>query len=179
MKQLTLDELQKHCLDVSIPKGIDEITNKSNYMVYILTFNEKAIVLGHGKKNRASVIFDDKDNITSNHFKALLVRLYHLFGNGQFERYIIKCKDKEEAKKVEKNLHNIFGGNTKNIPPEIEEKLFESIDKKSVTHLVLKMALMSSFDGLSDLYKWHNAGILNDVIWDEISQRLQLSATCP
>lgn len=42
------------------------------YMVYVLGFNDVAIVTGHGRQQRAKVIFDDLAHITSEHFKTLL-----------------------------------------------------------------------------------------------------------
>ena len=73
-------------------------------MVYILVFNNNPIVLGHGQRNRSKVIFDNENQITSSHLKALFVRLYNLYGNGEFNRYIISCQNKDEAKKIEVKL---------------------------------------------------------------------------
>jgi len=156
------------------PLTIKDIPNKG-YMVYILIFNSNPIVLGRGQRNRAKVIFDNENQITSNHFKALLVRLYNLYGNGKFERYIINCQNKEVAKEVENNLHRQVGGNNRSIPTEIRIQLFDGLDPNSVSYLVLEIALHSSFDGLSDIRKWRAAGILSDVTWIEISQRLRLN----
>lgn len=156
------------------PLTINDIPN-NGYMVYILVFNSNTIVLGHGQRNRAKVIFDNENQITSSHLKALFVRLYNLFGNGEFERYIINCQSKEEAKEIEKNLHAQIGGNNRNIPNEIRNQLFNGLEPNSVSYLVLEIALRSSFDGLSDIRKWRADGILSDVIWDEISQRLRLN----
>jgi hypothetical protein len=41
-------------------------------------------------------------------------------------------------------------------------------------YLILEIALLSSFDGLSDLKKWRTNGILNDEIWGEVANRLRL-----
>ena len=50
---------------IQIPMSIkDFIPNK--YYVYILTLDNRPIVVGHGKQNRAKIIFDDIDHITSN-----------------------------------------------------------------------------------------------------------------
>ncbi len=156
------------------PMNLDEIPN-SGYLVYILIYNNKPIVLGHGKKNRAKVILDNVNHITRNHLKALFVRLYNLFGDGQFERYLISCQNKEEAKYIENNLHRQIGGNNRNIPAEIRNHLFHGLDPNSVSYLLLEIALRSSFDGLSDIRKWRADGILSDDIWADISQRLQLN----
>lgn len=158
---------------IIIPNSLNEIP-QNGYMVYILTYNEKPIVLGHGRKNRARVIFDNVDQITTSHFKTLLVRLHILFGNGNFAHYIITCNSKDEAKQVENNLHKTIGGNKREVPQEILKKLFDNIHKDSMTYLVLQIALRSSFDGLSDLRKWRNDGLLNDKVWSEISNKLQL-----
>jgi hypothetical protein len=157
----------------TIPLGLNDIPNKG-YMVYILTHNNKPIVLGHGQKNRSKVIFDDEINITSGHLKALFVRLYYLYGNGIFNRFIISCNNKEEARTVERHLHQIIGGNKRIIPSDIRNKLFDGIEPNSTSHLVLEIALRSSFDGLSDIRKWRTDGILNETIWRDISKRLKL-----
>lgn len=156
------------------PININDIP-KNGYMVYILVFNNNPIVLGHGQRNRAKIIFDNENQITSSHIKAIFVRLYNLYGNGEFERYIINSQNKEEAKLIESNLHNQIGGNNRNIPIEIRNELFDGLEPNSVSYLVLEIALRSSFDGLSDIRKWRADGILSDVIWNDISQRLRLN----
>ncbi|MFY9311026.1 MAG: hypothetical protein WAQ28_18430 [Bacteroidia bacterium] len=156
------------------PHSINEIPQKG-YMVYILTFNEMPIVLGHGRRNRAKVIFDNTNLITTNHLKAIFVRLYNLFGNGSFSRYIITCKSKENAKEVEKYLHNTIGGDNRNVPIEIRKQLFENIQENSTTYLILEIALRSSFDGLSDIRKWRKDGLIDDIVWGEISNKLKLN----
>ena len=156
------------------PININDIP-KNGYMVYILVFNDNPIVLGHGQRNRAKIIFDNENQITSSHIKAIFVRLYILYGNGEFERYIINCQNKEEAKLIESNLHNQIGGNNRNIPIEIRDELFDGVEPNSVSYLVLEIALRSSFDGLSDIRKWRADGILSDAIWNDISQRLRLN----
>ena len=52
------------------PTNLSEIPNNI-YLVYILFFNGNPVVLGHGKKNRAKVIFDNINQITTSHLKAL------------------------------------------------------------------------------------------------------------
>jgi hypothetical protein len=158
---------------VSTPTELSDIPNKG-YMVYILTFNNTPIVLGHGQKNRSKVIFDDERHITSSHLKALFVRLYNIYGNGGFNRFIISCDNKEEAKIIERNLHQQIGGNNRIIPSHIRNQLFKGLDPNSLSFLVLEIALRSSFDGLSDLRKWRADGILSEAIWSDISQRLKL-----
>jgi hypothetical protein len=149
---------------------------KDCYMVYILIFNGSPIVLGHGKKNRSKVIFDNQEQITSSHLKALFVRLYRLYGNGIFERYIISCQNKSEAKEIEANLHREIGGNNRHLTPEIRNQLFQGLEVDSITHLLLEIALRSSFDGLADIRKWRSDGLISDLAWNEISQRLRLNS---
>jgi hypothetical protein len=156
-----------------IPSTSNEIPNKG-YMVYILVHNGTPIVLGHGQKNRAKVIFDDENIITTSHLKALFVRLYNLYGKGEFERYLLICKNKDDAKEVERNLHQEIGGNTRKIPDEIRKKLFLGLAPNSTEYLLIEIALRSSFDGLSDLKKWRSDGIVNDNVWFEIAERLKL-----
>lgn len=153
---------------------VNDIPN-FEYCVYILTFNNDVIVLGHGKRNRAKVIFDNDIQITRGHIKALFVRLYNLFGIGEFKRYIIKCQNKEEAKQLENSLHKQIGGNNRDLPAEIRNQLFYGFADNSVTYLVLQIALRSSFDGISDLRKWRRDGILSDAVWEEISHRLRIT----
>lgn len=171
-----LERLQQLYPDRIIsPETVNDIS-MNDYMVYILIFNNNPIVLGHGKRNRAKVIFDNENQITRGHIKALFVRLYNLYGKGKFERYTINCqKNKEEAKVIEKNLHKQIGGNNRKIPDDIRDQLFHGLNANSVSYLLLEIALRSSFDGLSDILKWHADGILNDDIWNEISQRLHLN----
>jgi hypothetical protein len=148
--------------------------SRNNYMVYILTFNSNPIVVGHGKKNRAKIIFDSENQITTGHLKSIFVRLYNLYGEGYFERFIINCTDKEEAKEIEKKLHRQIGGNNRNIPENIKSQLLNGLENSSIVRLTLEIALCSSFDGISDLKKWRAEGILNDEIWNDISERLRL-----
>lgn len=158
---------------VFVPNTKENIPN-GVYMVYILAHNNTAIVAGHGKKNRASVIFDDVNTITNNHYKALTVRLYHLFGNGDFSRFIIECEDKADAKAKESIIHQQIGGNDGIIPNPILNQLFNGIPQGSFANLFLKLALLSSFDGLSDLRKWRNAGLFDNPTWTQVKNRLQL-----
>jgi hypothetical protein len=155
------------------PQNVQEIP-KDIYIVYILSFNDLSIVVGHGKKRRAQVIFDDEFQITKCHIKAFIVRLYKLYGNGEFGKYIIICRDKEEAKIIEKNLHDAIRGNKIDVPSEIRKQLFANLDPNSIVSMILEIALQSSFDGLSDLRKWRGKGLLSDEVWSEISQRLKL-----
>ena len=150
---------------------------EEGYLVYILSINDESpIVLGHGKKNRAKVIFDSTDTITKSHIKALKIRLHLLYGSqpAVFGRYIIKCEDKAEAKKIEATLHREVGGNTLHIPDDIEKAFLLGIDENTSARMILRIAMCSSFDGISDLKKWQRAGILPNDIWFQISKRLKL-----
>lgn len=150
-----------------IPQGV--------YVVYILVCDDKPIVVGHGKHNRARVIFDNDSQTTSGHIKAIFVRAHHLFGaHKSFERYFITCDSKSEAKEIEKNLHNKIGGNCRSLPEQIQQRIFANIDAEGVTAMILRIALNSSFDGMSDLKLWRRKGILNDQIWKAIADRFKL-----
>jgi hypothetical protein len=145
------------------------------YMVYILICDGKAIVVGHGQFNRAKVVFDDINNITRGHIKALYVRLYKLFSpKSKFEPYIIECSDKTHAQKIEKYLHNKIGGNTREISESIMSHLLDEFEENSLESILLRMALYSSFDGISDLVKWKREGIIKDEVWKNICKRLQI-----
>ncbi len=152
----------------SIPRGV--------YMVYILVCDDIPIVVGHGKHNRARVIFDDERQTTSGHIKAIFVRAHHLFGNHKsLERFLIVCDDKNEAQEIEKSLHAEIGGNDRSLPDQIHRSLFQDIALDSIDAMVLNIALNSSFDGLADLKLWRRKQILNDRIWDVVATRLKLN----
>ena len=166
-------------LEEKYPQRATKLTSQTDiprgkYMVYILTIEDKPIVVGHGKHNRAKVIFDDKKQITSGHIKALFVRVYRLFGKNNFQRFIIECNDKAEAKDIEANLHHAIGGNSRELPDDIKNALFKDIPVDSIQYMVLRMALSSSFDGLADLNLWKREGILSDAIWKIVGDRLEL-----
>jgi hypothetical protein len=169
-----IDALQARYVGrILLPQTVQNIPDMG-YMVYILTLDDKPIVLGHGQRNRAKVIFDDLNQITNGHIKALFVRAYRLFANGLFERFIIPCKDKNEAKQIESDLHGVIGGNSRDLPPSIMEAIFNNLQPGSVPHMVLQMAICSSFDGLSDLKMWRRKRILDDATWAVVGGRLQL-----
>ena len=159
---------------ISNPQNADELINNV-YYVYILTFNDSPIVVGHGKKNRAKVIFDDINTITQGHLKAFLIRIYRIFGDGLFNQFVINCDNKEEAKIIENNLHLNIGGNRNVINQDLLFSLFDGIDVNSKQWIYLKIALLSSFDGLSDLKKWRREGVISDEDWVVISNRIQLN----
>ena len=156
------------------PRNITDIPAEG-YMVYILFHYLIPIVLGHGKKDRAKVIFDDETRITRNHIKAIFVRLYHLYGNGSFNRFIIPCQSKEEAKEIERMLHQEIGGNSRYLPDEIMYQLFQGIDESSVEFILMQIMLNSSFDGFSDFRKWKSKGILTEKISNVIEERFSLN----
>ncbi len=143
-------------------------------MVYILAYDDIAIVIGRGKKNRAKVMFDNEHHHTT-HFKSLLVRLYHIYGDDKFNRFIIKCNNKEESQRIEKDLHKRLGGNTSDLPNKIRKCLFENITPGSYVELFLRLALLSSYDGLSDLRKWRKNNIIDTESWGIISGKLKIS----
>ena len=168
----TLNQL--HPNRISNPQNADELINNV-YYVYILTFNDSPIVVGHGKKNRAKVIFDDINTITQGHLKAFLIRIYRIFSDGLFNQFVINCDNKEEAKIIENNLHLNIGGNRNAINQDLLFSLFDGIDVNSKQWVYLKLALLSSFDGLSDLKKWRREGVISDEDWVVISNRIQLN----
>ena len=53
------------------------------------------------------------------------------------------------------------------------EKILINIDSRQWVYL--KLALLSSFDGLSDLKKWRRKGVISDADWEVISTRLQIN----
>jgi hypothetical protein len=157
------------------PASINDLHDK-DYMVYILERNGAAIVVGHGRKNRAKVIFDDLQRTTNGHIKAIFVRLYHLYADKhtQFLRYIVTCSSKKNAQEVEAHLHTVIKGNHRKLPSAIEGDIFEGLPSDGVAEILLKIALASSFDGLSDLKTWRRKGIIDDRVWQVICKKLQL-----
>ena len=159
---------------IVVPTSIAEIPSDKE-LVYILTCNDRALVVGRGKKVRARVIFDTKDRITRVHFKAMYVRLHHLLENRPcFCRYIIVCHNQKESRLIEKTIHRKIGGNKPKIPIRISKRLFFGIRDDSQAWAFLKTAIVSSYDGLSDLRKWRNSQIINDASWAKISAVLEL-----
>ena len=167
--------VRTYCNRVEFPKEIADI-HDGLFFVYILAVDDRPIVAGHGKKNRARVIFDRLGNPTTGHIKALTIRMHSIFGSAdsKFERYLIKCNGKEEAKATEKEVHRKFGGNKSSISEDMRKKLFRDIEAHSPAWMALKMALCSSFDGISDLKKWRRNGILDDKTWKVVASRLGL-----
>lgn len=167
----TLDKLYPK--RILMPEVVKDIPRHA-LLVYILVFNDKAIVLGHGKSTRARVIFDDKDRITQGHIKAIFVRACQLYGCGAYERYVIKCTSKKDAAEIEKKLHKEIGGNRRELPADVHRALFSSLEKGGVPDMVLRMALSSSFDGLADIRRWRREGLLDDSVWKSVSDRLRM-----
>jgi hypothetical protein len=158
--------------EVIVPQNVAGIPS-NQYFVYILALNDAAIVVGHGRRNRARVIFDGLGQTTV-HFKAILVRLHHLYAppGAIFTRYLIKCASKVEATQREHALHALIGGNVPQVPEEMDDKLFDGVDVGSLPWVLLKVAQASSYDGLSDLNKWRNLGIIDDPSWATIRGKL-------
>jgi len=157
---------------VQIVSSVSDIPN-DGYMVYVLSLDERAIVVGHGQKNRAKIICDNISTSTSGHIKAIFVRLYHKYCDSQnYSRFVIPCENKKEAQEIEHRVHSVIGGDNRDLPKEIINALFENLKSDSIVYLVLKIALLSSYDGLSDLRGWRNKGLLDDSTWQVISERL-------
>ena len=151
------------------PANRDNIPKKG-YMVYVLGYNGQCIVCGRGQRNRAKVIFDDENHVTSSHIKCLTVRIYQKYGRGRFDRFIIPCKTKEAAKSLEKRFHDKIGGNSLDVPEDIRAALLCDLDEK--TKMIMEMALCSAYSGLRDLKTWQARGILDDVTWNKIQKKL-------
>ena len=167
------DILDKTCSNTITPKTIADIPS-GTYVVYVLAVDDCPIVVGHGKRNRARVIFDNESCITTGHIKAIFVRAYHLFGHKNFTRYIIPCDSKAQAQQIEKQLHQAVGGNSRKLPETVRTHLFRDVTPGTPSDMVLRMAFSSAFDGISDLKHWRKEGILNDDIWDVVGHCLQL-----
>jgi hypothetical protein len=148
------------------------------YMVYILAISNEVVVIGHGKKNRAKVIFDSLEYSTPTHVKALKVRLYNLYSKFGTKRTkaLIVCESKQEAYQIEKRLQSEFHGNSLQIASEIAAKL-ESDERLIHSSLAfIKLALCSYYDGLSDLKRWKKRGLIDEKSWNLITKILKLNS---
>jgi len=61
------------------------------------------------------------------------------------------------------------------LPTQVEEKLFEDIEPGSMTDMVLRMAMASSFSAIADLLKWARLGLLTQDVKDVLSQKLAIN----
>ena len=145
------------------------------YMVYIFGMNGTAVVVGHGQKNRAKVILDNQDHLTPNHIKSLHVRCCVMHGQGPFEKLIIPCDSKASARQTELEIQALLGGNVLQLPSQVEEKLFEDIEPGSMTDMVLRMAMASSFSAIADLLKWARLGLMNTQVKNVLSTKLSIN----
>lgn len=171
-----IDQLHKKYPDrIENPAQRADILPRIFY-VYILTVGDQPVVVGHGRKNRAKVIFDSVEYTTFGHIKAFTVRLHALFGEEDdvFAQHLIRCESKDEARQIEADIHREFGGNSLAIPARIRDRLFQDIAERSPAWMALRMALASSFDGIGDLKKWRREGILDDKAWKIVADRLRL-----
>lgn len=167
-KLLTVNNLQ---CQIIVPQSVNDIPAQGN-MVYLLFANDNLIVAGAGKRNRARVIFDNETTRTKGHIKALKVRLYHLYTQSKFTRFVIICSDKEKTGAIEKLIHQTLGGNSLRLPPPVINTIngmLEGFDDPCLQLLIL-IAIMSSFDGLNDLCRWRNEGLIDGARWKVIQQ---------
>lgn len=171
----TLQSILQRYPQTVVPHVLSDIP-QDRELVYGLIVNDVAVICGRGKRIRARVIFDNLQSDPTVHLKAMTVRLHRLYGPaGQVvERFFIPCANKAQARQVERELHGEIGGNRPNIPPEIHERLLTGLASDSPVALLLRAALVSAYDGLSDLRRWREAGIVDDVSWMEIGRRLSL-----
>lgn len=146
------------------------------YLVYALKAGEDYIVLGHGRKNRAKVIYDNINNITYSHLKSFKVRLYILFRSHlKYSSEIIICEDKKTAWELEKLLHKEYTkSNTNDLITEFKSDLEPSWKEHRDVELLLKIALNSSNSGLNDIKKWHRKKIIRERDYKIIKSILKL-----
>lgn len=168
----TIQKLYPSVIDVN---SIEDLPQKG-YMVYILLCNDKAIVVGHGKKNRSKVIFDKSNGDSTTHYKAILVRLYMIYEPAsEYRRCIIPCDSKEQSKSIEYILHKNknVGGAGMNFTQKINDVL--KCEENSIANMLIKIALASNYDGLSDLKKWRKNKIIDDTVWSILKKKFNLS----
>jgi hypothetical protein len=175
MKTPVEDHLEKHHKsDLIRPASIADIPGATE-LVYILLWDGKPIVIGSGKSNRARVLFDDAEQCTV-HLKSLVVRLHQLYGGGErlATRLLVRCDSAATSKAIESTLHRKFGGNETKLPQAILDRLFKDIAPHSTPWLLLHQALLSAYDGQSDLKRWRKHGLIADTDWTLICGKLSL-----
>jgi hypothetical protein len=175
MKTPIEDHLETHYKSNLIrPASVADIPTATE-LVYILLWDRKPIVIGRGKSNRAKVLFDDAEQCTV-HLKSLVVRLHQLYGDGErcATRLLVRCDSAATSKTIEADLHRRFGGNETQLPQVIRDRLFKDIAPHSTPWLLLQQALLSAYDGQSDLKRWRKHGLIADTDWTSICSRLIL-----
>ncbi|MEO0054440.1 MAG: hypothetical protein RLZZ50_387 [Verrucomicrobiota bacterium] len=157
-----------------VPHSLADIPRHQE-LVYGLIVDDVAVVCGRGTFNRAKVVFDGAQQTTV-HIKAMTVRLHRRYGppHQVVERFVIPCASKAEALAAERDLHARIGGAGANIPPAIQAALLAGLAPGSPVSLLLRAALVSAYDGLSDLRRWRDAGIGDAATWEDIQLRLAL-----
>jgi hypothetical protein len=150
------------------------------HLVYVLALNDQAPAVVAGKRSpgnpaRANVIFDDLEHATT-HYKAMLVRLHHLFNppGTTYSRYLITCANAAEAGATENTVHRHFNGDNPDVPPAFRAAVLNGFPAYSAPWTLLCCAMASAYDGIYDLRRWRKLGLINDADWQSISVRLQL-----
>lgn len=167
MNKRVYDIIREKYNNIFSPLKLKDIPNNI-YMVYIFIWNNTPLVVGMGKKNRAKVILNP--NII--HYKATIIRLYLKYErDGNFERYIIPCSSKKEALTIEKDLHNIIGGEGIIFTDNIKKNINSGND---IQNMIINMALCSSYDATTDLLRWRKNKLINDDIWNNIKNILNI-----
>jgi hypothetical protein len=157
-----LEEAYQHELHVVQDGERSALPPKGRY-VYLLSCNGKLVVAGHGDKNRARVVLDAAGGrATVGHVKGLFVRLVRKYRpDHQFLGLWMGPMSPEEAKRVEKDVHKRFGGNSLSLPEDV--KLALETELKAVSEsgaLLVRLATLSFYSGLSDLRRWTQAGLV-------------------
>ncbi len=171
------NQVNKECatqLEVSEIESLDRMPRGSE-MVYLLAHGEELVVAGRGERNRAKVIFDGL-HTTTVHYKAMKVRILHVYGDRDvpFRRFIIVCPDRTRSTTVERKVHQILGGNNNNSNQAYLDAIFSALGDDEIAKIFMKLALLSSYDGLSDLKKWREKEVIGDIQWNAIRQVLWL-----
>jgi len=171
----------KEALSKDLKDKYKDLKHNKYYMVYALTFKDKAIAIGHGRYDRAKVIFDNYNTYTRSHIKSTLIRFYHLAyiednEKNIYQRFVAFCGDKILAEKIEGRLHNEFGGNNNQIDEDIKKSVLKKSYQNRESKIIIDFALLSSYCGLSDLHHWRNnsqeLGFDNEIwnmIWDDLN----------
>ncbi|MBR6388686.1 MAG: hypothetical protein IKS15_01000 [Opitutales bacterium] len=170
-KNFTVDDFISKYSD-KIIENVDSFANikSEKDLVYIVTYEDIPIVVGSGKKERAI------KTIKGNHIKSIFLQIYKKYGiKEKLRYYYIETKDKKEAKEIERNAHIVFGGDSRAIKPEVLSNFEREYKKYPHIEKYIKQALLSSYDGLSDLRVWYANEIITDEEWKDIKKIFDIS----
>jgi hypothetical protein len=131
--------------------------------VYLLSCDGELVVAGQGEKARAVVVLDAPGGrVTIGHVKSLFVRLVRKYRpRSRFLGLWIGPLPSDEAKRIEADIHKRFGGNALALPSDVHHLLERDLAQLTDSAaLIVRLAILSYYSGLSDLRRWAQAGLI-------------------